>query len=135
MRTLISSGFSGLVVKSWPPHSTQKDLIQPPSLGSQENAALLNGLDSAAFLSSTITVRKSPIGEVANNAISGELAQCNLGERAISGGSTWTTTPGANTMVTLESAPVSGLTGWTVTMGNTSGSLQKFQVVAICVAG
>ena len=97
------------------------------------NAALLNGLGSAAFLSSTITLRQSPLEEVNNNEISGGLASCELGERAIGGGGTWTTTPGANTMVTLESGPVSGLTGWTVTMGNTSGSLKKYRVIAICV--
>ncbi|HEU4945065.1 MAG TPA: hypothetical protein VFT10_07870 [Solirubrobacterales bacterium] len=99
------------------------------------NADRLDGLDSASFLSSTITVRESGSEEVANNAISGASAQCKPGERAIGGGSGWSTTPGANTMVTLESAPLSGLSGWTVTVGNTSGSSQTYHVVAICVAG
>jgi len=99
-----------------------------------ENADLLDGLDSAAFLSSAINVRESPLGEVANNAISGATAECKPGEKVIAGGGAWNTAPGPNTMVTLESSPA-GPSGWTVTMGNTSGSPKTFRVLAICVAG
>ncbi len=98
------------------------------------NADRLDGLDSANFLSSAITVRESGSEEVGNNAISGAAASCKPGEKAIGGGSAWSTTPVANTTVTLESGPLSGLSGWTVTVGNTSGSSQTYHVVAICVA-
>jgi hypothetical protein len=81
-------------------------------------------------------VRESGSKEIANNAISGATAQCNPGEKAIGGAAAWNTTPGANTMVMLESAPVSSaLSGWSVTMGNTSGSSKTYRVEVICVAG
>jgi hypothetical protein len=107
-------------------------------LGANAKAAdseLLDGLNSTAFLRSTVTVRQSANVDVANNSIAGDRADCNPGEKAIAGGAIWATTPIRNQMPMLESGPIPDLSGWSVTMGNTSGSTKTFQVVAICVAG
>ena len=93
----------------------------------------LAGSAKAAFLSSNVTVRQSDTQSVNNGAISGPSASCNPDEIAIAGGVGWSTTPQANTMVMLESGPV-GTNGWTVTVGNTSGSTQSFTVRVVCVA-
>jgi hypothetical protein len=108
-------------------------------LGANAKAAdseLLDGLDSTAFLQSTVTVRQSANVDVPNNTIRGETAECNPGEKAIAGGAIWGTTPVRNTMPMLEGAPVTPeLSGWSVTMGNTSGSTKTFTAVAVCVTG
>jgi hypothetical protein len=108
-------------------------------LGANAKAAdseLLDGLNSTAFLSSTVTPRESASIDVPNNSIRGDTADCNPGETAIAGGAIWGTTPIRNQMPMLESAPVTPeLSGWSVTMGNTSGSTKTFRAVAVCVAG
>jgi hypothetical protein len=108
-------------------------------LGANAKAAdseLLDGLDSTAFLRSTVTVRNSANVDVPNNAIAGTRADCNPGETVIAGGAIWSTTPVRNQMPMLEGAPITpALDGWSVTMGNTSGSTKTFNAVAVCVAG
>lgn len=98
------------------------------------DADRLDGLDSAAFMRSTVTKRESTTEEVNDGLISGGAASCEPGERAIAGGVAWTTTP-TTTMPMLESSPITNFSGWTVTVGNASGSLKKYRVIAICVAG
>jgi hypothetical protein len=108
-------------------------------LGANAKAAdseLLDGLNSTAFLRSTVTVRQSANVDVPNNGIAGTTADCNPGEKAIAGGAIWSTTPIRNQMPLLEAAPVTPeLSGWSVTMGNTSGSTKTYNAVAVCVAG
>jgi hypothetical protein len=87
----------------------------------------------AAFLSSDVTVRESTTQSVDNGSVSGTTASCNPGEIAVGGGVGWSTTPQPNTTVMLESGP-SDTDGWSVTVGNTSGSTRDFRVRAVCVA-
>lgn len=98
------------------------------------NADLLDGLDSSAFLRSAVTKRESTLQEVNSGFISGAVAGCEPGEQAIAGGVVWTTTP-TPAMPMLESTPITNFSGWTVTVGNASGELKKYRIVAICVAG
>lgn len=93
----------------------------------------LAGAAKAAFLSSDVTVRETTTQSVDNGSISGTTAFCNPGEIAVGGGVGWNTTPQANTTVMLESGP-SDTDGWSVTVGNTSGSTRDFRVRAVCVA-